>query len=195
MRVFVAVALPDRVVEALETFLAPRRDAESAPSFSAAGSWHVTLAFVADAPARLIDPMVDGLAHLASTRTPLDLTLGGAGAFGSVPAARVLWLGARSEPADALPGLARAARTALRQAGAPVEGGPYVGHLTLGRWRQPLDATRWLRLMDTFEPARFTVEEFRLVQSHLRQGADGSSRYEVLARLPLSGATSSSDDG
>ena len=185
MRVFAAIDPPDHVSERLDEFLGPRRGSDGAPSFGGPDQWHVTLAFAASAGARAVDRMSETLRAATDERASFDVTLGGAGVFPGVPHARVLWLGVRSAPESTLDRLASGARTGMRAAGADVEGGRFVGHLTLGRWRRPLDATRWLRVCDAFEPVSWRVDEVVLLESHVGQGPGGRSRYELLETFPL----------
>jgi RNA 2',3'-cyclic 3'-phosphodiesterase len=185
---FVAVVPPAEVVEAVSAFLEPRRDADTALRWTEPYQWHLTLAFLPEAGPRHLDDLVERLTRAAARRTTFVVTLAGSGAFPDPAHARVLWLGATSEPIDALSHLATGVRAAAGKAGAIVEGGRFRAHLTLARVRQPQDATRWLRIFDTFGPLLWQAESLELIESHLGQGPAGHPRYETVAELPL-GAT------
>lgn len=185
MRMFVAVLPPDRVVEDLDDFLEVRRDAAGAPRWSASHQWHVTLAFLPDVPEHAVEPLVDGTAAAAARTERMSLSLTGGGCFPDVAAARVLV--AEIGGGESLAPLARAVRSAASVVGAAPDGGPFRPHLTLGRFGRPTDATRWVRLLDTYRGPSWTVEDVAVVASHLPRERGHRPRHEVLARVPLSG--------
>lgn len=189
---FVAVVPPEQVLEDLEEFLAPRR--EAAPfRWSLPEQWHVTLAFMGHVPDRAYDGLVDRLGDAAARRRPIQARLAGGGAFPHAGAARVLWAGVDARPegdADELAAMARGARSAAVTAGVQVDGQRFRPHVTLGRMGRPLEATRWVRLLETYDGPTWTVEEIALVASHLGEGPRGRPRYETVATLSLGRAGS-----
>src|SRR3712207_1292979 len=194
---FSAVVPPDDVVEELEEFLAPRR--EAAPfRWTATEQWHVTLAFMERVPERSLDDLLDRLTRAGRRRTPFTLALGGGGAFPGVARAKVLYAGVEAEPEalEELRRLATGARAAAAKAGAPVDGAAFRPHLTLARTTRPVEATRWLRVLDTYHSRPFTVEELVLVESHLGEGPRKRPRYETVATFPLGahGSVLTTDD-
>ena len=174
---FVAVTPPGDVVAALADFLEPRH---GMPWINPE-QWHITLAFLAAVPDHRIDDLVDGLTHTAARHQPFELALGGAGAFPHPGKASVLWLGADG---DTLEHLARGCRAAAAHVGAAPDGRAFTGHLTLARLRRPIEATKWLRVLDTFR-AGWRVAEIELITSHLGEGPNRRPRYETTAVLPL----------
>ncbi|HYN29255.1 MAG TPA: RNA 2',3'-cyclic phosphodiesterase [Dermatophilaceae bacterium] len=184
MRVFVAVPLPRAAVDDLGELLAPRQEVEDGPRWTPPDQWHVTLAFMGDAPADRVDDLVEGLAGAASRTPGMPLRVCGAGCFPDVPGARVLWAGVE-DPAGGLPPLARRVRSAANRAGAAPDGGRFTPHLTLGRFRRPTEATRWVRVLDLYAGPWWTADHLALVQSHLGEGPRGRPRHEVVAEVPL----------
>ncbi len=186
MRMFSAVVPPEDVVEELEEFLAPRR--EAAPwRWTAPEQWHLTLGFMERVPERSLDDLLERLTRAGRRRTPFTIGLAGSGAFPGVARAKVLYAGVEAAP-DALEELRRlatGARAAAAKAGAPVDGAAFRPHLTLARSNRPVEATRWLRVLDTYRSRPFPVEELALVQSHLGEGPRGRPRYETVATFPL----------
>ena len=185
MRLFVAVLLPPAVVEDLTEFLGPRREAPDGPRWSHPGQWHVTLAFMGSAPARAVEPLTDALAELVRRIPAGQVQIAGSVAFPNPYAARVLGVEVLDSPAGWLAGLARTVRSGCSVAGAAPEGGPFRPHLTLGRFGTPTEATRWLRVLDTYRSEPLDVTEVVLVESHLGSGRDGRVRHDVVASLPL----------
>ncbi|MBM6404282.1 RNA 2',3'-cyclic phosphodiesterase [Phycicoccus sp. CSK15P-2] len=182
MRFFVAVVPSSEALDDLERFLLPRRDAEG-PRWSRREQWHVTLAFAGAAPERVAERLVEAVGEVTARAQPVLLALGGGGCFPDVTRARVLYTGVRG--AEALSSLAHGVRAACSVAGAAPEGGRFTPHVTIGRFSQPVEATRWVRVLETYAGPAWTASEVVVVESHLSHDHGHPSRYEVLARLPL----------
>lgn len=186
VRVFVAVLPPPEVVEDLDSFLEPRRDVEG-PRWGSPAQWHLTLAFAGGMPAHVLEPLVDAVESVAAERSPLSLRLAGGGCFPDPTRARVLWTGV--EDGGSLEPLSRAVRSAAAVVGAAPEGGPFVPHLTLGRFPRPVDPTRWLRVLDTYRGPQWVADEVVVVHSHLPTERGHRPRHEVVARCALGAQT------
>ena len=184
---FVAAVPPDDVLEDLEEHLAPRREA-SPFRWTRPEAWHLTLAFLADVPDRALDDLEQRLGRAAARRTPMTLSLAGAGAFPSVPRAKVLYaaVDATPEALEELRRLSVGVRAAAGKAGAPADGARFKPHVTLARMNRPVEATRWLRVLSAYRSREFTVEEVVLVESHLGEGPGNRPRYVVADTFPLS---------
>jgi 2'-5' RNA ligase len=186
MRMFAAVVPPEEVLDGLEEFLAPRREAEQL-RWTRPESWHLTLAFMADVPERSLDDLLERLGRAARRRTPFTLSLGGGGAFPGPSRAKVLYAGVDGAP-EALEELRRlsvGARAAANRAGAPAAGAAFRAHLTLARSGRPIEATRWLRVLSEYRGAAFAVTDMVLVESHLGEGPGNRPRYDTVAAFPL----------
>ena len=188
MRIFAAVVPTETALEDLAEFLDPRRDAGPDLRWTDPSLWHITTAFMADVPSRLVEGLVDEVAEAVGARSPVPLRLKGGGAFPNAYEARVTWMGIDGEPAalDSLAGLARAVRRACSQVGANPEGGPFTPHLTVARSRHPFEATRWLRVLDAYAGPAWTADEVTLFASHRGEGK-GRPHYEPIAVVELSG--------
>lgn len=187
---FTAVRPPEDVVEDLDEFLEPRRD--SGPwRWTLPESWHLTLAFLADVPDRSLDDLVERLARAAARRTPFTLRLSGGGAFPGPARARVLYAAVAAEPEarTELDRLATGCRAAATKAGAPPDGATFRPHVTLGRVNRPVEATRWLRLLEAYGSRSWTVDELELVASHLGEGPRNRPRHEVVETFALGRGT------
>lgn len=184
VRVFVAVQPPLQVVEDLEEFLEPRRDVEG-PRWSSPAGWHVTLAFAGAVPERVLEPLVEGVASMARGRSPVPLEVAGGGCFPDVSRAKVLWAGVSD--GGALAPLAGAVRSAVAVVGGAPDGGPFVPHVTLGRFGRAVDATRWVRVLETYRGPSWVADEVVVARSHLPRERGHRPRHEVLARCPLGG--------
>ncbi len=192
MRAFVAIVPPAEVIEHLSEFLAPRRapargPAAPPPRWTRDEQLHITCAFLPDLAERDVDELVDRLGEAVAGRGCGPLWLSGADAFPDAIAARVLALAVEPAPArDALGALAGSVRRAANGAGVRVRGGPYRPHLTVARFGRPTEATRWLRILETYGGLPWQPTRVELIRSHLGQGPGGTPRYETLESLPLS---------
>jgi RNA 2',3'-cyclic 3'-phosphodiesterase len=185
MRMFVAVIPPAEAIGDLAGFLEPRQEAGEQLRWTDANQWHVTLAFMPDVPDRTVEPLVERLAARATRFTAETVSIAGAGAFPNPYKARVLWAGVHEQVDGGLRTLATGIRHACSGAGAAPEGGPFHPHITLARLRRPVEATRWLRVLDLYAGPAWTAGEVTLVASHLGEGRGNRPRYEEVASFPL----------
>ncbi len=191
MRMFTAVLPPDDVIEDLDEFLASRREADAAGDrplrWTMPYQWHITLGFMPQVPVRALDDLLERLTRAGRRRTPFALRIAGGGAFPGPARAKVLYAGieATADAAEELGRLSAGARAAASKAGADAGGGPFTPHVTLARSGRPFEATRLMRVLDTYRSREFLVEEFVLVESHLGEGPRNRPRYDVVARFAL----------
>jgi 2'-5' RNA ligase len=183
---FVAVVPPEEVVEDLDVFLAPRREAASF-RWTEPSQWHLTLAFAEDVPDRSLDTLDEELRRVASGRRPFELTVAGGGAFPHPDRARVLVADLARDAAadDELDRLAAGCRGALSRSGARADGQRFRPHVTVGRLGRPANVTSWVRLLDAYDGPRWQVTEVALVASHLGEGVRRRPRHEVVATYAL----------
>ena len=188
---FVAVVPPEDVVEHLEEFLAPRREA-GAFRWTVPDQWHLTLAFSANVPDRSYDDLVARLTRAAAKRRPIEARVAGGGAFPNVGRAKVLFAGIETgsqtgieTDGEELRRAATGARAALSKAGAEVDGQRFRAHLTLARIGRPVEATNWVRLLEGYAGPRWQIEDLALVSSYLGEGPRRRPRHEVVETFTL----------
>lgn len=182
-RLFLAVVPPASVLDELETYIGPRRDAEAGLRWVQPEHWHLTLSFLGDVPGDRADQVVENLGPVAGRTAPFRLALGEAGCFPHPGAAKALWLGV-ADGAPELEALARRCRTAAARAGLSLAGGRFQPHLTVARSNRGLVARRWLELLDTFGSFAWQVADFVLIDSELTRGGP---RHRVAERFVLAG--------
>jgi 2'-5' RNA ligase len=189
---FVAVLPPAEALEDLGEFLAPRQ--EAAPDFrwTLPEQWHLTLAFMPAVADRHLEDLQERLARAAARRTAFAVSIAGGGAFPNPARAKVLYAGVRTDPEGSveLYRLATGARAAAGKAGTEVDGGRFHPHVTVARTGRPLEATRWVRVLEAYRGPSWPADEIALVASHLGEGPRRRPRYEVVDIFPLSGARS-----
>ena len=180
-RLFLAVDPPADAVAALDRAVDPLRSLPGAPRWIPPSRWHLTLVFLGDVAAQLLDPLTAAVAPAVAGTPPLTLQLAGAGRFGSRRRPAVCWAGVSGDDAE-LTALADRLAAAVRSVGLPVEDRPFRAHLTLGRWRpgRPADAELPERLAAHRGPV-WPVREVVLRRSHL--GPEPT--YERVTAWPL----------
>jgi 2'-5' RNA ligase len=184
MRMFLALTPPAEVLEQLSEFLQPRQDADGPLRWSRLEQWHITLAFMPTVPDRALDALDELLTELATDRPAFELALSGAGAFPDPARAKALWIGVAGE-LEPLSRLATATRSAAVRAGVEVAGGRFRPHLTVARANRPVEASRWLRVLDLYQGRTWTVDGFALVHSQLG-GAGSRTVHQARAQYQLS---------
>lgn len=187
MRCFVAIPLPQQVMEDVDAYCEPRRLALPDVRWSDPFGWHLTVAFLPDVADADMDELESRLADAASRRRPMKLRLAGGGAFPDALAAKVLWVGvAASSPTLAeLDRLASGCRNAAAVSGTVVQGGGFTPHVTLARFNTPTNAASLLDVFSVYSGPSWCNERVDLVASHLGQGPKRRPRYETLAVFPL----------
>ena len=183
-----AVIPPESVLEDLEEFIGPRRG-EVPFRWTDPEQWHLTLAFSRDVPDRAYDDLVDRLHRAARKRHPMAARIAGGGAFPDVGRARVVYAGVETDDEE-LRRAATGARAAVSKAGAEVDGQRFRPHLTLARINRPVEATRFVQLLDAYAGPRWVVEEVALVASHLGEGPRNRARHEIVETFSLGRAGS-----
>jgi RNA 2',3'-cyclic 3'-phosphodiesterase len=181
---FVAVVPPARALDHLEDFLAPRRSAEPGFRWTTQEQWHLTLAFMADVAERRVDDLVDRLTRAAARRRPFSVTVAGGGAFPNVARAKVVFAGVDTDGVE-LGRLATGTRAAVGRAGAEVAGGRFRPHVTIARIGRPVEATRWVRVLDSYRGPTWQADEIALVASYLGEGVRRRPRYDVVETFSL----------
>ena len=135
MRLFVALALPDFVVERLKLL----QSGVPGARWMEREQLHLTLRFIGEVDGRAAAAIDDVLSQIRSPRFTMELK--GVGEFGG-RTPRALWVGVRDE--DAIAHLQRKIESALQRVGLAPEERKFKPHVTLARLR----ATPRGRVMD-----------------------------------------------
>jgi 2'-5' RNA ligase len=160
-RLFVAIDLPEEVRESLVRLRVDIPAARWVPQ----EQLHLTLAFLGDLPADMLEGLKAELAAIHAHGFRLRFSL--PGCFPNPARPRVLWIG--TEPEARLLRLAAQVRRALLACGIPLEERPFSPHITLARLRLPSRAEAAAFLLQAPHPAIPAVEvrEFTLFESRL----------------------------
>lgn len=188
-RLFVAIPIPPEVAGAVGTLVANVSEALGADGHRV--RWvqmeglHVTLRFLGPTAKTRIDEVAASVDRLGAVTTgPIEIRLGGAGAFPEPTRPRALWIGIRSG-ADAIGRLASALTSELVKDGWELEDRPFRPHLTIARTdgvHAGAEAGRLLVAAAAELDLGFTAHRVVLYRSHL---GHGPARYEELHGVAL----------
>ncbi|HET6841449.1 MAG TPA: RNA 2',3'-cyclic phosphodiesterase [Candidatus Angelobacter sp.] len=183
MRVFVALDIPGEIRARLAEYVERVRTYAPDARWVKPESLHVTLKFVGEVDAPLLQLIKDALRPVKAS--PFEVKFAGIGYFPGAKSARVFWAGVHAP--DTLAHLAASIDGQLEHLGITPEKAAYRPHLTLAR--AGTASTQSLRLLQKqleAEPSpqfgTMTAHEYYLYQSTLSpQGA----RYAKLERFAL----------
>ncbi len=178
-RLFVAISLPEDVIDALFDLQTGMRGARWLPD----ENFHLTLAFIGEVDRHGLNEIATALGSLSAPG--FELRLKGCGFFGDRKP-RALWVGAESNPA--LTRLHSKVDVALTRSGFALDKRKFTPHVTLAYLSgvAPEAAAGFCAVNGLFSAKPFAVREFHLYESHLGSEA---AHYEVVASYGLSDAT------
>lgn len=180
-RLFAAVDVPGDVLSALDEVIEPRRSEVAGARWAPLGNQHITMKFLGGVEADDVPAVAAACLRSAEAVECSEIRVEGLGAFPNARRARVLWAGVRDD-VDLLATLAARLETELAPLGFEPEGRAFTPHLTLARFRSPVDV-RPLIDSTIFRSTPFLVEHLHLYRSHL---SPKGARYEVVQSFVLS---------
>ncbi len=185
LRLFFALWPPEQVRRRLWRSIEPMRHAVDGVRWVPPERYHLTLRFLGDVPAELVEDLV-AAAQALEAEKPFRATLGSVGAFPRRASPRVYWVSVKARP---LPRLGELLDAALLARGFPARKRRFQPHLTVGRAR-PRGSTRPLQREQAMLPGpgaaslAFDVRAIDLVRSEL---FPTGPRYANIHRVVLSG--------
>jgi len=190
MRAFIAVELPDPVVDDLRRAATHIRGAgiRNLRTVRPEGI-HLTLKFLGDIEISQIEPVIVAMKKAAQEVQPFKLHLGETGAFPNFQRPRVLWAGVDGEM-ESLRTLQQSIEKAVEGLGVEAERREYNPHLTLGRIRGGASEEEGQKVAQTLldtnldESLSIPVDSISLMRSTL---TPTGAVYERLGSAPLSG--------
>jgi len=184
MRAFLAITLPAEIREALASLQRQLAESRADVTWVEPENLHVTLKFLDEITEEQCVAVEALLRRVAAEERPFTLGMERVGAFPSVDAPRVLWVGVGEGKTP----LVRIAEAVEREGAAlalRAEERPFAAHVTVGRVRssrnRPALAQR-LHEVVWQAPPPWRVAALTLYQSQL---TSSGSQYRVLADVPL----------
>ncbi|HZZ72455.1 MAG TPA: RNA 2',3'-cyclic phosphodiesterase [Pirellulales bacterium] len=186
LRTFLAVELDLMVRKRALDLIKQLQATPAKVRWVAAENLHFTLQFLGEVAVEQTVRVCQALETALAPLVPFEIEVGGAGAFPSARAPRIVWLGL-TRGQDAMRQLHTAIGQALEPFGFREENRQYRPHLTLGRVRgaQETDALgEAIAAQARFEAGSMFVDEVTLFSSDLHSNGP---EYTVLAHVGLGG--------
>lgn len=185
IRSFVAISIPDPILEAIEQTVSRIRALGLNARFPKIRSIHLTLKFLGDLDPSMVGDVSRALDAVVQSHETFELTIQGTGVFPNIRRPRIVWVGVDVTPA--LLRLQSSVEESMVRLGFESDRRPYRPHLTVARLK---DARNLLELRDFLEEeavgltmGSLRVDEVLLMQSTLwPQGAE----YQQLSSHSLS---------
>lgn len=187
MRLFVAINLPAGERSAIRGATKRMRAAAKGISWVAEDCLHVTIKFLGEQSEQGADTVSRALADVGVQHRPLQLELGGLGAFPNLRRPRIIWLAVA--PESRLELLHHDVESACGALGHELDGRPFRPHVTLGRVRNSVGDAVARALAGEARAVRYrgVVEAFSLDLMSSALGKTGP-RYALVTSAPLLGA-------
>ena len=184
MRAFIGIALPDDVRTCLAQLQRHLATSGADVKWVESAHVHVTLKFLDEMSQEQRRGVEAMMAEIARREAPFTMRLEHVGAFPSLEAPRVIWVGV-AEGRDVVGRLAEIIERDAQAMGLRKEARPFSAHATIGRVRSPRRRealAQLLRSTSWESPPPWRATSVTLYESVLRP--DGPD-YTVLAELPF----------
>lgn len=177
-RLFIAVDLPDQVLDSLRWTQNKLKNAapDRAVRWVKIEGIHLTLKFLGDTPVRQVDDIADVLGEAVSPHRRFELRMHGLGCFPNTNRPRVVWVGVEGA-INPLNDLQADVERGMQSLGFKAETRSFSPHLTLGRLSQNASRQDAIRVGEAVEanrakvqPVSWAVDSVSLIRSQLKPG-------------------------
>lgn len=185
MRAFLALELPVEVRTALADLQRELAQAQADVKWVELPNLHVTLRFLGEITEAQRLQVQNLLTQVAGRFQPIQVRVDTIGAFPSLSAPRVVWVGIE-QGREPLEQLAEQVEAGLAAQGFPRADHPFQAHVTLGRARSPRHRARLVACLQQTgwkAPPPCVVSGLTFFQSTL---TSSGPRYTALATIPFS---------
>lgn len=169
MRLFIAATFPDSVLRDVDERVARARTKLPPASWVRPEAQHLTLAFLGEQDASLLECIGKEVEPRVRTIGRFDALVRGCGFFPNSRNARVGWMGV--EPAETFVSLAGVVRAAVGSCGVTLDSADFKAHMTLCRIRDrwpPACIELFQRAFGDYVSKPFPVTEVTLFSSELK---------------------------
>jgi len=184
MRTFIAIELPQSIIDALGNVLERLKSAKLKIRWVRTENIHLTLKFLGDIPPEAVDPIRRTLSDSVQNYSPISLSAKGGGIFPGIKNPRVVWVGLSGQ-VSRLKALQGALEENLAALGFEKDKRAFKSHVTLGRIKGAVDPVKLNAALDDlmeFRTEPFLADRIVLFQSDLRPAG---AVYTKLASAPL----------
>lgn len=187
IRAFIAADISPESLSGIERLQGELKDTIRGVRWVKSEGLHLTLKFLGGVKEEEVEKLGDILRPLCASHPPMDLTVGGLGAFPDLRQPRVIWLGVEGE-VERLIELQRDVEKGCASLGFPEEKRGFTPHLTLGRVKEKRRDIGYLadvmRQADVSRFKPFRVDNLHIYRSELKPAG---AVYTKLKTFPLKG--------
>ncbi|MEG9298639.1 RNA 2',3'-cyclic phosphodiesterase [Mangrovibacillus sp. Mu-81] len=178
---FFALSLPDDMKEVIHEMTAPMRKREAFKKWVHPDDYHITLAFLGNAPQDDLESAIDKAESTLCNREGFTLSCNRFGTFGKEDQPRILWMGVN--PCSGLHQIREEVYGACEEAGFQLDTRPFAPHITIGRkWNLPTSFLKeWLSGFNTEDTGFHHIKEVVLYKTHM----DRTPKYEAVHAIQL----------
>ncbi len=184
-RIFVAINISDEARIKVANYIEDLRGEFSnlRVGWEKAEKLHLTVKFLGDINPNELQNLTEAVEKTARQFSDFNLQISRTGAFPSLRAARILWLGIDDEHGN-LQKINDVLETECEQKGFVKESRKFKAHLTIGRLREPNKSKELINshLNKTFVAVEFEVSEIVIYESRLQKSG---SIYSIVTRQKL----------
>jgi 2'-5' RNA ligase len=168
VRAFICIEIPSAIKERIENLQRELKKNQAQISWVKPSNIHLTIKFLGDVQASKIQSAIDALQKATESLGEFEIEVSGAGCFSSPRNPRVLWVGLSRLP-ESLGHLHSNIESEFARIGFAREPKRFSPHLTIGRVRSPLNASKTAEdlIATGFEPQTFKAAEVILMRSEL----------------------------
>ena len=185
MRAFIAIELPSEIKNNLADLQQRLKQEGLKASWVKPGNIHLTLKFLGDIDPGNVENISAAMKVAAEKSAPFELKVSGTGVFPNLRKARVLWAGL-SQGVAQLIDLQKDLDKALEECGFERQKRSFKGHLTLARFRDPVNPAKLeksLRECNGNHLGQLVVSDIVLFKSDLKPtGAVYTKLYDQQLR-------------
>ncbi len=187
IRSFIAVPLPEHVKRAIHSLGRELVEDGLRIRLVRPEGIHCTLRFLGEIPEDLVEKVGEAMEQAAQGVAPVSLETRGIGVFPNPSRARVIWVGIEGNLAP-LESIHSRLQGALESLGFERERRGFSPHLTMGRWKGPLNSVERRLLSEALQEHRgwrgggFDLQEIVLYRSQLQPSG---AKYTPLHRVKI----------
>ncbi len=184
MRLFLAIPIDRRILDALAGAVARVRESRAPVRWVRPEGMHLTLKFLGNTDPDKVSPLVQAVAAITVNVMPFPIQVAGAGAYPNLRRPRILWAGIL-ENSGTLQRLWLSLEDATEKLGFEREKRSFSPHVTIGRVKGNMNISRLTMAMEEIKDETWgnqEVVEMALYRSHLEKGG---AKYEKVRVFPL----------
>ncbi len=188
MRLFVALALDEKIRDALKAAVDELRRTRVPVRWVKPDGIHLTLKFLGETPGEKIDSLKSTLERITSGVYPFPITVSGMGAFPTLSNPRIIWAGVL-EPSGSLEKVWDSLEAAAAAMGWKRERRGFRPHVTVGRVRGNINIKQLASAVGNMQNSVWGEQESRGLSLYRSYLDPGGAKYEVIRFFPFLGGT------